>query len=197
MPEPEEQAEELLKDGSDICQQLMDRYARSSAPQHRHLLATAAAMRSILASESFPLTPPAYFAAAIDTAASNSDTLDSTAAAALLSFLSVVLPLVPAQEISAEKAGEAVSVLVNLVGKERGSDGGLAVATVKAVVKCLGILLGFCDLENWDSLKLGFQTLLDFSIDRRPKVMLDSLFIKDVEFMSLLIATINFIKFKQ
>nr|POF18969.1 rrp12-like protein [Quercus suber] len=170
MPEPEEQAEELLKDGSDICQQLMDRYARSSAPQHRHLLATAAAMRSILASESLPLTPPAYFAAAIDTAASNSDTLDSTAAAALLSFLSVVLPLVPAQEISAEKAGEAVSVLVNLVGKERGSDGGLAVATVKAVVKCLGILLGFCDLENWDSLKLGFQTLLDFSIDRRPKV---------------------------
>ncbi|KAM3691175.1 hypothetical protein ACJW31_09G175400 [Castanea mollissima] len=170
MPEQEEQAEELLKDGSDICQQLMDRYARSSAPQHRHLLATAAAMRSILASESLPLTPPAYFAAAIDTAASNSDTLDSTAAAALLSFLSVVLPLVPAQEISAEKAGEAVSVLVNLVGKERGSDGGLAVATVKAVVKCLGILLGFCDLENWDSLKLGFQTLLDFSIDRRPKV---------------------------
>ncbi|XP_065616181.1 uncharacterized protein LOC136061798 [Quercus suber] len=127
-------------------------------------------MRSILTSESLPLTPRAYFAAAIDTAASNSDTLDSTAAAALLSFLSVVLPLVPAQEISAEKAGEAVSVLVNLVGKERGSDGGLAVATVKAVVKCLGILLGFCDLENWDSLKLGFQTLLDFSIDRRPKV---------------------------
>jgi ribosomal RNA-processing protein 12 len=31
-------------------------------------------------------------------------------------------------------------------------------------------LLGFCDLENWDSIKLGFETLLKFSIDKRPKV---------------------------
>jgi len=37
----------------------------------------------ILAFESLPLTLPAYFVIAIDTVASNSDTLDSTAVAAL------------------------------------------------------------------------------------------------------------------
>ncbi len=83
-----------------------------------------------------------------------------------------MLPLVPPQEISATKASEAVGLLVGLVGKERESNGVLGVATVRAVVKCLGVLLGFCDLKDWDSLKLGFQTLLDFSVDRRPKVML-------------------------
>jgi ribosomal RNA-processing protein 12 len=142
--EPQNQQEEPFKDGSDICQQLMDRYAKSSAPQHRHLVATAAAMRSILASESLPLTQSAYFAAAIDSASfSYSQTLDPTAVAALLSFLWIV------------------------VGKERE---GLAVASVRAAVKCLGVLLGFCDLEDWNSVKLGFETLLNFSVDRRPKV---------------------------
>ncbi|KAE8098771.1 hypothetical protein FH972_016809 [Carpinus fangiana] len=164
----QDQQEEPLKDGSDVCQQLMDRYAKSSAPQHRHLVATAAAMRSILASESLPLTPSAYFAAAIDSASfSDSQTLDATAVAALLSFLSIVVPLVPPQGIAAPKASEAVGVLVGLVGKERE---GLAVASVRAAVKCLGVLLGFCDLEDWDSVKLGFETLLNFSVDRRPKV---------------------------
>jgi len=143
--EPQNQQEEPFKDGSDICQQLMDRYAKSSAPQHRHLVATAAAMRSILASESLPLTQSAYFAAAIDSASfSYSQTLDPTAVAALLSFLSIVVPLVPLQW--------------------------LAVASVRAAVKCLGVLLGFCDLEDWNSVKLGFETLLNFSVDRRPKV---------------------------
>jgi ribosomal RNA-processing protein 12 len=164
----QDQQEEPLKDGSDVCQQLMDRYAKSSAPQHRHLVATAAAMRSILASESLPLTPSAYFAAAIDSASfSDSQTLDATAVAALLSFLSIVVPLVPPQGIAAPKASEAVGVLVGLAGKERE---GHAVASVRAAVKCLGVLLGFCDLEDWDSVKLGFETLLNFSVDRRPKV---------------------------
>lgn len=164
--EPQNQQEESFKDGSDICQQLMDRYAKSSAPQHRHLVATAAAMRSILTSESLPLTPSTYFAAAIDSA-SDSQTLDPTAVAALLSFLSIVVPLVPLQGIAAPKASEAVGVLVGLVGKGRE---GLAVASVRAAVKCLGVLLGFCDLEDWNSVKLGFETLLNFSVDRRPKV---------------------------
>lgn len=165
---PQDQQEELLQDGSDICQQLMDRYAKSSAPQHRHLLATAAAMRSILASESLPLIPSAYFAAAIDSASlTDSRSLDQAAVAALLSFLSIVVPLVPPEGIAAPKASEAVGVLVGLIGKERE---GLAVASVRAAVKCLGILLGFCDLEDWNSVKLGLETLLDFSVDRRPKV---------------------------
>ncbi|XP_062003932.1 uncharacterized protein LOC133721362 [Rosa rugosa] len=159
---------EPFKDGADICQQLMDRYSKSSAPQHHHLLATAAAMRSILAAESLPLTPPSYFAATISAIDDmSSETTDPTAVAALLSFLSLVLPLVPPRSISSAKAGQALSMLVELLEREEGR---LTMTGVKAVVKCLGALVGFCDLEDWESIKLGLQTLLKFSVDKRPKV---------------------------
>ena len=49
----------------DICKTLLDRYAKSSAPQHCHLCASACAMRSILTDEGLPLTPAAYFAAVL------------------------------------------------------------------------------------------------------------------------------------
>ena len=157
----------VLTDATDICAQLMERYAKSSAPQHRHLLASAVAMRSILHSESLPLTPAAYFAAAISAIdnASASDTLDPTALSALLSFLAIALPLVPPGGISAPNASEAAGVLGGLLGMKN-----LTVSTVRAAVKCLGILLGFCNLEDWASVELGFDTLLKFSVDRRPKV---------------------------
>ncbi|XAR68508.1 hypothetical protein NMG60_11003650 [Bertholletia excelsa] len=152
----------------DICQQLLDRYGKSAAPQHRHLCATAAATRSIIQSESLPLTPFSYFAAAIATVADDaSRTLDSDALSALASFLAIVLPLVPSGAIAPAKAADAVSVLVGLM-EQRGES--VSTASSRAVVKCLGVLLGFCDLEDWDSVKLGFETLLKFSIDKRPKV---------------------------
>ncbi|KAA8517112.1 hypothetical protein F0562_017405 [Nyssa sinensis] len=159
--------ETILTDTSDICQQLLDRYGKSSAPQHRHLCATAAATRSIIQSESLPLTPLSYFAATIATIAETSKTLDSNAVSALTSFLSIVLPLVPEKAIVLSKVADAVSVLVELV--EWPSEA-VSTASVRAVVKCLGVLVGLADLEDWDSVKLGFETLLKFSIDRRPKV---------------------------
>lgn len=67
----------------------------------------------------------------------------------------------------ASKAGDAVGVLVELVDR-LGEE--LVTASARSLVKCLGVLLGFCDLEDWDSVKVGFGTLLKFSIDRRPKV---------------------------
>lgn len=65
------------------------------------------------------------------------------------------------------KATKAVSVLAEVMERE-----GEAVSTssARAVVKCFGVLLGFCDLENWGEVKFGFGKLLKFSIDRRPKV---------------------------
>ncbi|PPS01032.1 hypothetical protein GOBAR_AA19619 [Gossypium barbadense] len=155
-----------LEDGSDICQQLMDRYSKSSAPQHRHLIATAAAMRSILSSESLPLSPPAYFAASISALDDDSAaTLDSTAIGALLTFLSLVVPAVPKGGIASGKAKEAVEVVVRVLGKE-----GLGVASLRSGVKCLGLLLvGFSDLQDWHSVQFGLESLLGFAIDKRPK----------------------------
>ncbi|KAK6124849.1 hypothetical protein DH2020_041409 [Rehmannia glutinosa] len=151
----------------DICQQLLTRYARSSAAQHRHLCATAAATRSIIQSSSLPLTPISYFAATI-TSLSNYGILDSNALGALTSFLSIVLPLVGRGEIKPEKAGEAVRVLVTIVEE---SGGNLGTSGVRAVVKCVGVLVAeFCNLKEWDSVSLGFEWLVKLSIDRRPKV---------------------------
>ncbi|WCJ33450.1 ARM repeat superfamily protein [Euphorbia peplus] len=154
-----------LKDDSDICQQLLSRYSASKAPHHQHLLATAAAIRSILSADSLHLTPSAYFAAATENL-SNYESLDSTAIAALLSFVSIVVPLVPEKEIGSDKASEAVGILVAVLERHD-----LGVAGVTCVVKCLGVLIGgFCDLDNWGSVKEGFQIVLKLSVDKRPKV---------------------------
>ncbi|RAL48664.1 hypothetical protein DM860_000984 [Cuscuta australis] len=154
---------------SDICQQLLDRYGKSSAAQHRHLCASAAAARSIIQSESLPLTPFSYFAATVSTLADSSD-LDSDALAALSSLLSIILPLVPEKAITPPKATEALEMLAVVLEKLPRDDAVVGSSSVRALVKCLGILVGFCDLEDWESVKLGLRTLLKFSIDRRPKV---------------------------
>ncbi|CAI9301356.1 unnamed protein product [Lactuca saligna] len=153
---------------SDICQQLLDRYGKSAASQHRHLCATAAATRSIIQSESLPLTPISYFAATIDALSDTSKTThDADAVSALSSFLAIVLPLVPEKSIATSKAAEAAKIVVELVDNPCE---GLSVSSVRALVKCLGVLLDFCDLDDWKSVQLGFKTLMKYSIDKRPKV---------------------------
>eukprot|EP00257_Ricinus_communis_P021555 XP_015581076.1 RRP12-like protein isoform X2 [Ricinus communis] len=166
--EPETEIEPPFKDDSDICNQLFSRYSASKAVHHRHLLATAAAIRSILSTDdSYPLTPVAYFAAAVDNL-SDLKTLDSPAIAALLSFVSILVPLIPEKEINSDQASKAVQVLVEVMESEEFE---LGAASVSCVVKCLGILIvGFCDLEDWSSLKLGFETVLKSCVDKRPKV---------------------------
>jgi len=83
--------------------------------------------------------------------------------------MAIALPLVPTGAISTEKAREAAEIVGMLLVREGGE--GLGVSSLRAAVKCVGVLLGFCDLEDWDSVKLGFQTLLKFFIDKRPKVV--------------------------
>nr|XP_043635247.1 RRP12-like protein [Erigeron canadensis] len=153
---------------TDICDQLLTRYSKSTAPQHRHLCATAAATRSIIQSENLPPTPISYFAATIDSLSTISST-DPDAVSALSSFLSIVLPLVPEKSIGFDKAVEAVEIVVGVV--EKGfCDDGASVSSVKGLVKCLGVLLGFCNLEDWGSVELGFRMLVKYSVDKRPKV---------------------------
>ncbi|PKA62592.1 hypothetical protein AXF42_Ash012178 [Apostasia shenzhenica] len=166
--EEAEENEEILKpvgDG-DICRALMERYARSSAPQHRHLCATAAAMRSILSEEGLPLTPPAYFAAAI-TAVRDSEMADHEGAAALSSFLALVLPLVPPESLPKAKARDAAFVLASYL---RDSSRGLPTGCLRSMVKSLGLVALRVDFEEWDAVQSLLETLFMFSFDKRPKV---------------------------
>ncbi|KAG9134898.1 hypothetical protein Leryth_001137 [Lithospermum erythrorhizon] len=155
---------------SDITDQLLHRYSKSSAPQHRHLLATASATRSILLSSSLPLTPTSYSLATLSTLAS-APSLDAPALSALSSLLSITLPLVNDNSINCEKASEGVEVLVGVLDSGGGEEEVvLGASSVRALVKCLGVLVGFCDLGDWDCVKLGFGILVKYSIDKRPKV---------------------------
>lgn len=159
-------------DTSDLCQQLLDRYGNSTAPQHRHLCAIAAANRSIIQSESLPLTPFSYFAATISTL-SDQTQLDQEGLAALSSFLSIVLPLVPEKAIAPDKAKEAVEVLAQKVSSSD-AEVSLGTANARTLIKSLGLLVGFCNLDDWESVEFGFNTLLNFSIGKRPKVFIYS-----------------------
>ncbi|GAB4843865.1 hypothetical protein Ancab_013827 [Ancistrocladus abbreviatus] len=158
-------ADTVFNPHADICQQLLDRYSGSSAAHHRHLCATAAAMRSILLDGSLPLSPLSYFAATITATDPSSD--DAASVAALVTFLSILLPLVPEGSIAPEKAVDAAEILVTVL--ERPSQV-VSTSNVKCVVKCLGVLAGFCDLEDWYSVKLIVEKLLKCSMDKRPKV---------------------------
>ena len=93
-------AEKIADENSDIYQRLMERYGKSAASQHRHLCASAAAMKAIIQEESLPLTSSAYFATAITTMNDAAESSDSNAIAALSSFLAILFPLVPSQSLS-------------------------------------------------------------------------------------------------
>ncbi|PKU65028.1 hypothetical protein MA16_Dca004643 [Dendrobium catenatum] len=156
---------ELRGDG-DVCRVLMERYARSSAQQHRHLCATAAAMQSILSEEGLPLTPPAYFAAAI-TALRDADRWDREGVAALSAFLAIVLPLLPSESLPKPRAKDAAFVIVSFL---RDPSAGLSTGTLRSMVKSLGLVALRLDLEDWSSIELPLETLLLFAVDKRPKV---------------------------
>ncbi|EPS67321.1 hypothetical protein M569_07457 [Genlisea aurea] len=152
---------------ADVCQQLLTRYLRSSAVQHRHLCAAAAATRSIIEESSLSLTPVSYFAAII-TSIENSNSLDSHAIGALTSLLCIVLPLVGRGEINPDKAKDAVEVLMR---KVEGCGGNLGTSGVRAAVQSVGGLIAeFYNLNEWDSVSPGFEWLVKLSLDRRPKV---------------------------
>lgn len=177
-PEEEEEHEEERElifpngENTDLCERLLQRYKKSSAPQHRHLCASAAAIRSILQEECLPLTPHAYFAATIsavhDASAADAGTLDTDAVSALSSFFSMILPLLPPGSLSAQKSVDAAAVLVGIL---RGHHDRLSAATVRSVIKSIGFLAPLCSGEDWCAVELLLKLLLEFSVDRRPKVL--------------------------
>lgn len=164
-----DEAPPTFSTSGDLCETLIARYAKSPAPQHRHLVATAAAMRSILLDEYLPLIPAAYFAAAVSTIqnASGGGGGDPAAISALVSFLSVVLPVVPRTALTPEKASEAAGVLIGVL---RSGGDGLPASTLQSLVKSVGALVKVGNLEDWGVVKSPLKTLVCFSTDKRPKV---------------------------
>lgn len=155
----------IPKSSSDICKALAHRYAKSKAPQHRHLIATATAMRSILLEEGLPLIPPAYFAAAITTLR-DSDHSDVESIGAISSLLSILLSI-DSMVLPPPKAKDAAFFLADVLKLGCTS---LPTGTVRSLIKSLGMLVFLLDLDDWTALKLPLQTLLMYAVDKRPKV---------------------------
>ena len=149
----------------DVCESLIERYARSTAPQHRHLCASAAAMRSLLVEEGAPLTPAAYFSFAVGSIC-DSSIEDCETISAVSAFLSVLIPNIPPRSISPGKAIEAANSVVSVL---ENSDA-MGAPVVRSLVGSLGILILSVDLEDWLAVELPLKMLLRFSVDKRPKV---------------------------
>ncbi|CAN4089903.1 unnamed protein product [Withania somnifera] len=133
MDAPDKNNNNVFNNNSNICQQLLQRYSKSSAPQHHHLCAIAAATRSIIQSESLPITPYSYFAATVST----------------ISILKIFL------------THKAYLLYLHFCLLFFLYESGLGTCTVRDFVKCSGILVGF----------FGFEMLVKFSIDKRPKLV--------------------------
>jgi hypothetical protein len=82
--EPAQPSLPLDSFSGDVCAALAARYGRSAAPQHRHLLASAAAIQSILLDDSggplLPLTPASYVPAAVSALRAAGSAADADAA---------------------------------------------------------------------------------------------------------------------
>ncbi|KAL6616735.1 hypothetical protein ACP70R_039005 [Stipagrostis hirtigluma subsp. patula] len=154
----------------DVCAALTARYGRSAAPQHRHLLASAAAIRSILVDDGLPLTPAAYLPAAVS-ALQAAGPADPAASSALASLLVILLPHIPSSpsSLSPAAASESASALAAFLASPDASK--LPTGTVRSVVKSLGHLTLHLDAAaDWGAAAAPLEALFAASVDQRAKV---------------------------
>ncbi|KAI3906955.1 hypothetical protein MKW92_008382 [Papaver armeniacum] len=170
-----------LENNSDLCEELIRRYGKSGAKRHKHLCASASAMRKVLEKEGLRPTPLSYFAATMSAIQDRINFFSSSSSSntrkylrkyfssptALTSFLSFLLPFIPSQSLPSAKANDAVSVLVSLL---KNPEVAQSPATIRSVIKSLGFLIKLCDLEHWKFAQSVFEVILEFSIDKRRKV---------------------------
>jgi ribosomal RNA-processing protein 12 len=167
--EPSQPSLPLDSFSGDVCAALTARYGRSAAPQHRHLLASAAAIQSILLDGGGPLppTPASYIPAAVSALRSAGSAADADAAAALASLLVILLPHIPSLPPAA--ASESASALAAFLSGPYASR--LPTGTLRSVVKSLGHLALHLDpAADWDALVPPLEALIAASVDHRAKV---------------------------
>ncbi|TVU36923.1 hypothetical protein EJB05_18879, partial [Eragrostis curvula] len=168
--EPSQPSLPLESFSGDVCAALTARYGRSAAQQHRHLLASAAAIRSILVDDGLPLTPASFIPAAVS-ALRAAGAADPAAASALASLLAILLPHIPSSPSSIQPAAasESASALAAFLSSTDASK--LPTGTIRSVVKSLGHLALHLDAAvDWDAVVEPLEALLAASVDHRAKV---------------------------
>jgi ribosomal RNA-processing protein 12 len=150
----------------DVCAALTARYGRSTSAQHRHLLATAAAIGSILADDGQTLSAESYLPAVVS-ALRAAGPSDPAAASALASLLVILIPHISSLPPAA--ASESASSVAAFLASPDASK--LPTGTVRSVVKSLGHLALLLDpAADWGAVAAPLEALLAASVDQRAKV---------------------------
>lgn len=71
-------------------------------------------------------------------------------------------------------------ILVSLLGSKETELLVGSTASAKCVVKSLGVLVGFLNSADWDSVELPLETLIKWSLDKRPKVIISNISYNDM-----------------
>ncbi|KAH9313994.1 hypothetical protein KI387_022621, partial [Taxus chinensis] len=167
-----ENAESIHTGGEaeDMEKFIRNRFANSAAPEHRHLCAVAGAMSQLLKEEGLPPIPTAYFAATMNSInKSLSDNDDPHVTTALCTFLSLLITKLPGSFL-VSKATPAMEVLLSLHARQCEA---LAPGAVKFMLKCIAFLLTAAAADqncSWTVLAPCFNIVLNYSLDKRPKV---------------------------
>jgi len=159
----------LGDDQEDLGATVTSRFRNSQAPEHRHLCAAVEAMAQVLKDQNLPPSPTAYFAATMTSLERQANDQSSAAddepvAAALCTFLSMVLPKV-SQAVLRSKWAATVDSLVKILKRNSVSAG-----AAKFGMKCISYLLTTGDKSNWILVESAYGILLNYATDRRPKV---------------------------
>ncbi|KAM0907529.1 hypothetical protein ACQ4PT_016048 [Festuca glaucescens] len=150
----------------DVCAALTARYGRSASAQHRHLLATAAAIGSILADDGHSLTAESYLPAVVS-ALRAAGPSDPAAASALASLLVILIPHI--SSLPPASASESASSLADFLASPDASK--LPTGTVRSVVKSLGHLALLLEAAaDCGAVAAPLEALLAASVDQRAKV---------------------------
>lgn len=159
----------LGDDQEDLGAAVASRFRNSKATEHRHLCAAVEAMAQVLKDQNLPPSPTAYFAAtmtSLERQAGDQSSVadDEPVAAALCTFLSMVLPKV-SHTVLRSKWEATLDSLVKFLKRNSVSAG-----TAKFGMNCISYLLTTGDKSTWLPVESAYGVLLNYATDRRPKV---------------------------
>lgn len=150
----------------DIGGALLLRYQQSPRDEHKHLCAVVGAMAQELRDQNLPLTPVAYFCAALASLIrlSSPPSVPDPVVPALLAVLSAALSKVP-PAVLRQKGGLALETVEKALRLESMPLGGM-----KAGLSCIPLLFAAGDQSSWSNLAGSYGMVLSCVTDNRPEV---------------------------
>ncbi|KAF8071289.1 uhpC [Scenedesmus sp. PABB004] len=147
-----------------IASEIRARHGHSAQPESQRVLAALQAVLEVIAGQGMAPTPTAIFAALMAALDRPDAQASPETSLAMCTILGTALSRVPTGVLRAKFVG-SVQLLCRVVGAQRG-----AAPAAKASLLCLGQVLAAAEPGAWHAAAPGWQLLLGFLTDARPKV---------------------------